>query len=66
MGSCTRHSLSVSAEMDERTSPNQMQKCNVIPSTRQNSNHIVTLYNFRTSSIEDATNDKYGVRVGEN
>jgi hypothetical protein len=42
-----------------------MQRCKVIPPTRQNRSHIAR-FNFRTSSIEDATNDKYGDRVGEN
>jgi hypothetical protein len=36
----------------ERTSPSQMQRCEV-------------MYNFRISFIEDATNDKYGDGVGE-
>jgi hypothetical protein len=62
MGSCTKHFLSVSADSAERPSWSPMQRCKVIPPTRQNS---ILLYNFRTSSIEDATNDIYGDRVGE-
>jgi hypothetical protein len=65
MGSCTRHFLSVSTDTAERTSPSQMQRCKVNPPTRQNRNHTVS-YNFRTSSIEEATEDKYGDRVVEN
>ena len=62
MGSCTRHSLSVSAESAERPSPSQMQRCKVIPPTRQNRNHIVQLQD----QFYRKRNNKYGDRVGEN
>jgi hypothetical protein len=48
MGSCTRHSLSVSADSAESPSPSQMQRCKVIPPTGQNRNHILHFH------IEDA------------
>jgi hypothetical protein len=61
MGPCTKRSLSVSADSAERTSPSQMQRCKVIlPQDRI----TIILYIFRTSSIEGATNDKYGDSVG--
>jgi hypothetical protein len=40
-----------------------MQRCKVIPPTKQNRDNIVQ---FQTSSMEDATNDKCGDHVGEN
>ena len=59
---CTRHSFQPAL----RGAP-VIQSRKVIPlaSLRRNCNHIVQ-YDFRTSSIEDATNDKYGDSVGEN
>ena len=65
MGSCTRHSLPVRVEIRERPSPSQVQRCKVILPTRQNRNLIVQYWN-QFYRIEDATNDKYGDRLGEN
>ena len=60
MGSCTRQS---NAESVEHSPPSQMQRCKVIPPTKKNRDNVVQ---FQTSSMEDATNDKYGDHVGEN
>ena len=60
VGSCTRQS---NAESAEHSPPSQMQRYKVIPPTKQNRDNIVQ---FQTSSMEDATNDKYGDHVGEN
>jgi hypothetical protein len=50
-------------DLAQRPSRGRMQRCKVIPLITQNHN---ILYRFRTSSIEDATNDKHDDRVGEN
>jgi hypothetical protein len=67
MRSCNLlYSLSVSADSHgaEHPSPSQMPRYNVIPPIRLNHDHIVKIGPVLSCSIEDATNDKYGDRVG--